>query len=824
MLSQQRARCICCSTVLLIACRSSAAADLHLPHVRVTYEGIDEPNARALARTVESARAICADKYRFEMPEVIRLNVSTGPGQSVRLFNDGVDTFSLSLRSEADLRKPATSGIFHLYGLCHEVGHLAMYRPIKDRAWLSTPGAEGWAHYLGSALVDEVYANEGPDLWPDAYDYRADGTRRLDEQLGKADPPEVAHCARLWRELAQAIGPEKMPLLFAAWGRAKIDPADPVAGLKEEVARAAADAPLAAWWDAAGQLIFVRREGSRFPKQQIAGDRLAGSPRTLAHDDGESKGKASIAGSGHAVRFSVPDSSWYLTAVEVHGSRYGTPAAPKEDLHVWLCDEQFRAVADFLVPYEKFERGEPKWVRLPLDPTSLPTEFIICVGFNPAASKGVYVHYAAGNGTNSLTGLPGTEPRAYPRGSWMIRASVDQLKEADSLTPALQAEESAQYVDPRRSDGSSAAVIVPDVPLLHTAQFMSVDARGQIEGKGRLDLQLESILNSLDISLIAERAAFARVVKINVVAADAAVAQKVRDALATKFFQSREAKPAVSYVTGKLRHPDALVAMDAVVMSPPTGRNSVNRTRIPDREERPRMAHAATMPAGPKVYVSGQAEKGKDLAEMTRNTMASLAATLKHLGLGLKDVVQIKSFVGPIADADDAEREIVAFFKDEPLVPPLVFVEWTTSPSIEIELIATAAAAGVKPDAAVEFITPPGMATSPVFSRVARMGAGPTIYFSGLYGDSNGNATDETLEIFEKLGGLLDKTQTDIRHLVKATYYVSTAEAATALRERRLKVYDPERPPAASLAPVAGTGVEGKTITIDLIAAPRRRP
>jgi enamine deaminase RidA (YjgF/YER057c/UK114 family) len=391
------------------------------------------------------------------------------------------------------------------------------------------------------------------------------------------------------------------------------------------------------------------------------------------------------------------------------------------------------------------------------------------------------------------------------------------------LASVLPAQEPARYIDPQRADGSSAAVIVPDVPLVHTAQFLALDAQGRIEGKDRLDVQIESVLNSLEIALIADKAEFRNVVKINVVAADAQVAHKVREALSLKFFQSREAKPAVSYVTGKLRHPDALVAMDAVVMGSPPGKTAVTRTRISERKETERLAHAAVLPAGPKLYVSGQAEKGKDLAEMTRKTLESLAATLKHLGLGLKDVVQVKSFVGPITGVDDAEREIISFFKDEPLVPPLVFVEWTTAPSIEIELIASAAAAPVKPAEAVEFITPPGMTASPVFSRVTRMAAGPTIYFSGLYGESDRNGNAEVREVFEQLGTLLDQTGSDVRHLVKATYYVTTDEASTKLNERRLKIYNPERPPAASKAPVAGTGRERKTITIDMIATPRRK-
>jgi enamine deaminase RidA (YjgF/YER057c/UK114 family) len=404
----------------------------------------------------------------------------------------------------------------------------------------------------------------------------------------------------------------------------------------------------------------------------------------------------------------------------------------------------------------------------------------------------------------------------------LLRIGILTFILAPPASSMLPAQEPARYIVPRRTDGSSAAVVVPDVPLVHTAQFLAINDEGQIEGKGRLDVQLESVLNNLDVAMDAAGATFKRVVKINVVTTDAEVAAKVRDALGLKFFQSRGAKPAVTYVTGRLRHPDALVAMDAVVMGPPSGQNTVTRTRIAPRRAKNRLAHAATLPAGPKVYISGQAEKGKDLPEMTRKTLESLAATLKHLDLGLKDVVQVKSFVGPMTGVDDAEREIIEFFKDEPLVPPLVFVEWTTASSIEIELVASAASKPVQPAIAVEFITPPGMTASPVFSRVARMAAGPTIYCSGLYGTDEQTADREVLHIFEQLGELLNETNSDVRHLVKATYYVTADETSRLLNERRLKIYEPQRPPAASKAPVAGVGLEGRTITIDMIAAPRK--
>ncbi len=281
-------------------------------------------------------------------------------------------------------------------------------------------------------------------------------------------------------------------------------------------------------------------------------------------------------------------------------------------------------------------------------------------------------------------------------------------------------------------------------------------------------------------------------------------------------FRAVAVKPAVSFVVGKLRDSRALVGIDAVMTNGNSNSESVSLTvgRFENRAVR------ATLPAGPKVYVSGQTEKGKDLAEMTRRTMESLVATLKHLRLEAEDVVQVKSFVGPMESVKEAEDEIVKFFR---IAPPLVFVEWTTAPSIEIELIASGNRAKVETEDGVEFITPPGMTASPIFSRVARMAAGPTIYISGLYGTSRRNGAAETVEIFDQLGALLGKTGSDLRHLVKATYYVSTDETSKKFGELRPRYYDPKRPPAASKAPVTSTGVEGKTITLDMIAVPREK-
>ena len=57
----------------------------------------------------------------------------------------------------------------------------------------------------------------------------------------------------------------------------------------------------------------------------------------------------------------------------------------------------------------------------------------------------------------------------------------------------------------------------------------------------------------------------------------------------------------------------------------------------------------------------------------------------------------------------------------------------------------------------------------------------------------------------------------DYDHLVKATYYPSEDEGRTGLINVRTDFYNPERPPAASLIRVRGTGPSGAGLVVDMI-------
>jgi enamine deaminase RidA (YjgF/YER057c/UK114 family) len=295
------------------------------------------------------------------------------------------------------------------------------------------------------------------------------------------------------------------------------------------------------------------------------------------------------------------------------------------------------------------------------------------------------------------------------------------------------------------------------------------------------------------------------------------IAPLARAAIVQKF--SGTGLPAISFVVGNLAHPDALVAMDAVGAAPGSIGDESHTVKRLKAANLPGFQGtvAAILPGGGKYYVSGQAKNGP-LPEAARATLASLGETLKFLGLDKSNVVQLKAFMQPISSADAVQAEIAKFFGPE-MPPPTIFVEWSsgTNTPIEIEMIAADNKPPVNTGDAVDFLTPPELTLSKVFSRVAHVNHGQMIYISGIFGAGK-NGAEEVADIFATLKGLLPRTRTDFNHLVKATYYVTGDDASNGLNDVRPRFFDPARPPAASKAVVKGVGMPGKTVTLDMIA------
>jgi enamine deaminase RidA (YjgF/YER057c/UK114 family) len=149
-------------------------------------------------------------------------------------------------------------------------------------------------------------------------------------------------------------------------------------------------------------------------------------------------------------------------------------------------------------------------------------------------------------------------------------------------------------------------------------------------------------------------------------------------------------------------------------------------------------------------------------------------------------------------------------------------VEWQASPKspIEIEVVAWGGPENQRVPDVIDYLTPPGMTASPIFCRVTHIWYGPSIYIGGLYSRKEVEAREEVEDVFAQLGDILKKTESDMKHLAKATYYVASDASSKALNAARPNYYDPKRPPAASKARVSGVGREKRALTLDMIAVP----
>jgi len=375
---------------------------------------------------------------------------------------------------------------------------------------------------------------------------------------------------------------------------------------------------------------------------------------------------------------------------------------------------------------------------------------------------------------------------------------------ADDRIQRISGTDSAEQPD-------TAAVVVSDGLLIWTTQYLPEPSDVTASEPAQ---QLTSCFEKLRNDLKTHGSDTHMIVRLSVYVATPDMVDPVRDALRRRF--TRETMPAISVCVTKLPT-NAHVALDAVA-AVPASRPEPSTSVV----WHPRLS---VMPPGSRIFVSGQAEQDEDLATATRKTLQSLRETLTFLKRSDADVVQLKVFVQPMSSASLVETEVARFYNGE-TPPPLVQVEWKSSlrTPIEIELVAWGGpASAVSPNAQAdaEYITPPGFTQSPVYCRVCRVPAGRMIFTSGMTGTSqaSGDAESEVHSAFTRLSSILDKAGSDMKHLAKATYYVSNDPVSAALNKVRPGYYDPQRPPAASKA-MTEFVEDGRGLMMDMIAVP----
>jgi len=383
-------------------------------------------------------------------------------------------------------------------------------------------------------------------------------------------------------------------------------------------------------------------------------------------------------------------------------------------------------------------------------------------------------------------------------GVWMLGWS------AAAQTPLASPAVSLVRRAPVDASGRVAFVRVEDAPLYFSHQVfardVSLNARAQTEQAiDRFREDLAKVGGNME-----------GVLRLNLAVAEESDLPLVEAALAERFAGHA---PAITWVSTPLTLAGARVAIDgiAVVSRAPAGVDWIEGA-------------GAVVPAGAKVFVSGQLERGGDPAASVRRSMEGLHRTNDHLGLAKRDVVQVKIFLQPFTEHPSALREVVASFGGI-ASPPVIMVEWVSAEHAEIEMIVAGTSLRSVPTESLSFVTLPGKTKSPRFSHVAVVAAGtPLIFLGGIDAGPGLEPREQWKRIFERLGSTLFEAGSSFRHLVKATYYLEDSPARGVLNEIRATYYDPSRPPAASAVGVRRIGRSDRAFHLDMIAVPLPGP
>jgi hypothetical protein len=421
--------CVAAMTAQIVAADETPAQIITCEGGVVVFTGVKPEYTKALLAVAAEARRVYAEKFGFDMPDKITLNIEKKQNGKARLWTDGQSQMFLEISSSASLAPPMQGGVFNIYGMCHELGHMVMYRKAK-LIGLPEGIGEGWAHYAGSVVVDHVYKKLGQDVWPQPYNYsEVEGVARLAKSAQNPDDSKsaITRAALVFYNSQQRYGEDKvMAAMKIALDKNPLGKdvmplfADALAKLtNDESARALVPeeflTPKVNW------KVSERAINEETTKGQVKVDDNTGF--VLKYDDGVSDKKLSTSGSGHAIMFYAPVGSWAVDSIQLYGSRYGTKPSPEENFSIFICDQDFNVIKTIEKPYSTFETGDPKWYKMSFEPVNVPQGFYVCVYFAPTAAKGVYVYYDTDvDKSHSRSALPWTFVYDIKeKQDWMIR-------------------------------------------------------------------------------------------------------------------------------------------------------------------------------------------------------------------------------------------------------------------------------------------------------------------------------------------------------------------------------------------------------------------
>lgn len=120
------------------------------------------------------------------------------------------------------------------------------------------------------------------------------------------------------------------------------------------------------------------------------------------------------------------------------------------------------------------------------------------------------------------------------------------------------------YIGSNVINGSSNAVIVDNVPLVHTRQFLPINKKGAVVDRSNLSAQIDLIFRDISQTLRESGSKLNQIIKLNVFVARTEFIIEAKSFISKKFHPEKQ--PSVTFAAGELPHPDALISIDAIAV------------------------------------------------------------------------------------------------------------------------------------------------------------------------------------------------------------------------------------------------------------------
>jgi len=343
--------------------------------------------------------------------------------------------------------------------------------------------------------------------------------------------------------------------------------------------------------------------------------------------------------------------------------------------------------------------------------------------------------------------------------------------------------------------------------LAFTRQILGIDADQGDFGAAVLMEKLGMIANSAEAKI-------SDVVRLNIyLANDSPELRRAAEKMVEHTWEKGKA-PATTILPSQLPG-EVPIACDAVIAL-----NSSSEKVEPVLQDKARLRFkydAMVAPAGRDIlFASGRVGKGDSLKIAIAESMKFHKEDLAPLKINLADAIQVKAFIPDVTKWEEAEKLIESSF-GEGGAPPIIFVQWSRENSVEIELV-LATPEHIENEEGVSFFIAEGAKASPVYSRNGRLHGDHIIFFGGMTGKASTLPEMQVKSLFQGLKKKVAIVGSDMRHLVKATYFVSDNDVDKEVTPQRKVFYDPKRPPAASKISCASIGYENFGLLVDMIA------